>query len=516
MCDPRYEDEYYDGDGFDGYGYGYGGADEEAARTPHNTAAAVVTDCGDQCDERTLTLTEVLAMQSSVVQEVTSLTCLSSSVAALLLCQCNWLRDVAVERYYANEAATLQQLRVTPALATQEVALCPGVAGEMSECLICGMECSGDEIAHLSTCGHCFCIECWRDHVKSRLEENLIAAACPAQGCFNIIGLHIMCDLFVADPEMTRQIRRKYLTNYVEACPTLHWCPNKEGCEGILYVPIAPLQGQGVRCSVCKKLHCIRCGTVPHRPASCDNMRRWQEYCGKEGSNLAYILDHTKPCPKCKKNIEKNGGCNHMHCKCGHEFCWVCLADWSSHQGNYYSCRNAESSGTAATAADVTQARHFTYHFTRYTMHLDSERADRTLMSILLNSPARRQQELNILSTLTKTRGTHASATLEGTSVSDPVTLQYDAVVSDSSKRITDALFTARNVLAHSYVAMYYIDPQSPESPLMAHRVGKLEEATEALSESLTRLLLSRSESLGPYFDAADVLLSWCKALCEA
>lgn len=32
-------------------------------------------------------------------------------------------------------------------------------------------------------------------------------------------------------------------------------------------------------------------------------------------------------CPSCQVPIEKNGGCNHMRCKCGHEFCWLCMAE---------------------------------------------------------------------------------------------------------------------------------------------------------------------------------------------
>ncbi len=29
-------------------------------------------------------------------------------------------------------------------------------------------------------------------------------------------------------------------------------------------------------------------------------------------------------CPKCGNGVQKNGGCLHMTCKCGGQFCWTC------------------------------------------------------------------------------------------------------------------------------------------------------------------------------------------------
>ncbi|KDN48016.1 hypothetical protein RSAG8_03032, partial [Rhizoctonia solani AG-8 WAC10335] len=48
-----------------------------------------------------------------------------------------------------------------------------------------------------------------------------------------------------------------------------------------------------------------------------------------------YIRGNAKKCPNrsCGRQIQKNGGCDHMTCRrpagCGHEFCWLCLADYS-------------------------------------------------------------------------------------------------------------------------------------------------------------------------------------------
>jgi len=66
-----------------------------------------------------------------------------------------------------------------------------------------------------------------------------------------------------------------------------------------------------------------------------------------ESENIKWINLYTKPCPRCRKPIEKNQGCNHINCvSCKFDFCWMCLGDWKLHTTKdgtqYYKCNKYE------------------------------------------------------------------------------------------------------------------------------------------------------------------------------
>ena len=80
---------------------------------------------------------------------------------------------------------------------------------------------------------------------------------------------------------------------------------------------------------------CFTCRTRgAHRPLACGAAERWEQLAAKhrrgEGGasnsnpeSVDWIMGNTKPCPQCKAPIQKNGGCNHMHCTiCGSHFDW--------------------------------------------------------------------------------------------------------------------------------------------------------------------------------------------------
>jgi hypothetical protein len=72
---------------------------------------------------------------------------------------------------------------------------------------------------------------------------------------------------------------------------------------------------------------CVGLGYLGHDTVMCFICEhQWPADSGTKPSDAIDILtSSTKACPRCKEHIEKNGGCDHMTCRCGYEFWWSTL-----------------------------------------------------------------------------------------------------------------------------------------------------------------------------------------------
>lgn len=132
----------------------------------------------------------------------------------------------------------------------------------------------------------------------------------------------------------------------------------------------------------CGEKFCFKCGKEDHMPSTCDQLQKWVDKEASDSENFTWLRANTKPCPKCKTNIEKNQGCNHMHCSnCKHDFCWLCLTEWKKHgsvTGGYYACnlydkmKNSEQ-GLVELEKGMNESRNelevYGFHFERYKNH---------------------------------------------------------------------------------------------------------------------------------------------------
>jgi len=121
---------------------------------------------------------------------------------------------------------------------------------------------------------------------------------------------------------------------YADNSKSLRWCPGLD-CE--YAAEVASLAARAIECQ-CGWMYCFKCGLEDHRPCDCDIAREWTKKDEGGGANAKWLLVNTKDCPKCRHPIEKNQGCNFMKCRhpgCEFEFCWLCLADWKTHNDHF-------------------------------------------------------------------------------------------------------------------------------------------------------------------------------------
>lgn len=119
------------------------------------------------------------------------------------------------------------------------------------------------------------------------------------------------------DPDIAVKFERFLLESYVDDNNKVKWCPSTPHCGNAIRVEGDLLCE--VECT-CGLQFCFSCLKEAHSPCSCLMWDLWSRKCSAESANVSWIVLHTKPCPKCKKSVEKSGGCNLVACVCGQAF----------------------------------------------------------------------------------------------------------------------------------------------------------------------------------------------------
>ncbi|RPA77426.1 RWD-domain-containing protein [Ascobolus immersus RN42] len=76
-------------------------------------------------------------------------------------------------------------------------------------------------------------------------------------------------------------------------------------------------------CSTCSYAFCLKCESSWHGAAKICRAKNHAPTL-EELANERWIAENTSPCPNCEASVVKAYGCNHMTCKCGAHFCFLC------------------------------------------------------------------------------------------------------------------------------------------------------------------------------------------------
>ncbi|KAM7253542.1 hypothetical protein ACFE04_021696 [Oxalis oulophora] len=196
-------------------------------------------------------------------------------------------------------------------------------------CEICIEEVPGDKVTRMD-CGHSFCndwknigavvwvldmqlaLKClarWTEHFIVKINEGQSRRIrCMAHKCNAICDESVVRTLVSQkDPELAEKFDRFLLESYIEDNKMVKWCPSAPHCGNA--IRIEEDECCEVECS-CGLQFCFSCLCEAHSPCSCMMWKYWIKKCRDESETVNWITVHTKPCPKCHKPVEKNGGCN--------------------------------------------------------------------------------------------------------------------------------------------------------------------------------------------------------------
>jgi IBR domain, a half RING-finger domain/IBR domain len=330
------------------------------------------------------------------------------------------------------------------------------------ECSVCFDETHTFTV--LRPCGHAFCDECWGDHLRVQIENGQsVEIECMHYDCHARVPEHVVRKL------VSEQLYAKYSLfsskQFVESSSNMRWCP-RPGCTNAVSDPQSAPSCRVATCS-CGYSFCFDCALEAHAPASCGMMKLWRVKCNEDNETYSWIIANTKDCPRCSVPIEKQNGCFMMTCKsCRHQFCWLCLADWSTHP-NHFRCA--------------------TYNETQLSNR--PEWRDRNAES------DKRKSIGNMLRYYNMYKEHHKASTLEESAerrISKRIeTLQdesndfhlYDTSFVRTGYRVLREL---RYVLKHTYVYSYYLDQPELRAPFELFQ-SRIEMLAESLTKELDR-----------------------------
>lgn len=229
----------------------------------------------------------------------------------------------------------------------------------------------------------------------------------------------------------------------------MKWCPNAN-CQRAVHLESFDKTWfrESVRCE-CGNFFCFKCQNLSHDPVDCSLVVEWSKVRSEDFEAQNWILHNTKACPKCQVNIQKNGGCMHITCKCRHEFCWVCMAVWSV----YHNCRANES--VTPTAGALKNLRRFATYNAKHEIMKQAYELDVAQYKTKLNQG------------LTE------------------IELEKQWVKMDFIVQAIEVLLQCRRTLMHAYIFSYFMTSLDNQMSIFEANLQFLEQCTEQLSEVL-------------------------------
>jgi IBR domain, a half RING-finger domain len=191
-----------------------------------------------------------------------------------------------------------------------------------SKCPVCQ-----DEITSLLqlACGHGYCTVCLQHFLTTASDIKIFPLSCMGDNNNCHVPIAISTIQKLLSPQQFKHLLNTAFNTYIERFPQeFRHCPTP-GCSQVYRYSTSSILSV-LHCPSCLLDVCSSCHKEAHAQMTCKEWALYVDPAEQERLNdqLAKKSGFRK-CPECKVWIEKNGGCNHVSCKCGAQICWGCM-----------------------------------------------------------------------------------------------------------------------------------------------------------------------------------------------
>ncbi|XP_030526785.1 E3 ubiquitin-protein ligase RSL1-like [Rhodamnia argentea] len=202
-------------------------------------------------------------------------------------------------------------------------------------CVICFEDSSVTEMFSVEECLHRYCFSCMKRHVEAKLLDGVMIK-CPHDGCNSEVKID-SCGGFL-EPNVISIMSQRMKEASIAVTERVY-CPfprcstlmsKHELLEYSKEVFVGAEHGGARKCMKCQFFFCVDCKVPWHYNMSCHEYQRSNPIAAAGDAQLKFLASMRlwRECVKCKNLVELAEGCYHITCRCGHEFCYTCGAEW--------------------------------------------------------------------------------------------------------------------------------------------------------------------------------------------
>lgn len=197
-------------------------------------------------------------------------------------------------------------------------------------CTICLEDKDVSQILSVNGCQHRYCFSCMKQHVEAKLLQGALPR-CPHVGCKFELKIED-CRKF-STTEVLDVMRQRQKEASIPITQKVY-CPYPR-CSALMSKTEVRVINNAIgagRCTKCHGVFCINCKVPWHNNMTCSDYKKLNPYPCAEEAKLKSLArkNQWRQCVKCKNIIELKDGCYHIYCRCGHEFCYTCGAEWKN------------------------------------------------------------------------------------------------------------------------------------------------------------------------------------------